>query len=96
MQGGLSAGLQVPPAEGGPTGGLQLDVDPRRGQVYVDGVYVGLVDDFSGYFHHLDIVAGPHVIEILAPDYQPLIVDVMISPGHTTTYRSAMTRAEGR
>jgi hypothetical protein len=96
MQAGTYAAPVVPPAEGGPAGGLQLDVEPRRAQVYVDGAYVGLVDEFSGYFHHLDLVAGPHVIEILAPDYQPLITDVIVSPGHTTTYRAALTRAEGR
>jgi hypothetical protein len=86
----------VPPPEGGPTGGLQLDVDPRRAQVYVDGAYVGLVEAFSGYFQHLDIVAGPHFIEILAPDYEPLIIEVTVSPGRTTTYRGALTRAQGR
>ena len=92
----LSSGVLVPPPEGGPTGGLQLDVEQRRAQVYVDGAYAGLVADFSGYFHHLDLVAGPHVIEILAPDYEPLIVEVMVSPGHTATYRAALTRAPGR
>jgi hypothetical protein len=96
MSTGLSTGVFVPTPEGGPTGGLQLDVEQRRAEVYVDGAYVGLVADFSGYFHHLDLVAGPHVVEILAPDYQPLIIEVMVSPGHTATYRAALTRAPGR
>jgi hypothetical protein len=96
ISGGMSAGVFVSPPEGGPTGGLQLDVEQRRAQVYVDGAYVGLVADFSGYFHHLDLVAGPHVIEILAPDFEPLIIEVLVSPGHTTTYRGALTRAQGR
>jgi hypothetical protein len=71
-------------------GGLQLDVEPRRAQVYADGWYVGLVDDFSGYYHHLEIGAGPHVIEIVAPDYAPLIIQVTVSPGRTTTYRGSL------
>lgn len=74
-----------------PTGGLQLDVDPRRADVYVDGTYVGIVDAFSGYYHHLDLAGGPHRIVILTHGYEPLIIDVVISPGRTTTYRGTLT-----
>jgi hypothetical protein len=74
-------------------GGLQLDVEPRRAQVYADGWYLGVVDDFSGYYHHLEIGAGSHIIELFAPDYEPLIVRVTVSPGRTTTYRGSLNRA---
>ena len=79
-----------------PAGGLQLDVEPRRAQVYADGWYVGVVDDFSGYYHHLEIGAGLHDIEIVAPDYEPVIIRVVVSPGRTTTYRASLNRAPGR
>ena len=83
----------VPPSgDARPSGGLQLDVEPRRALVYVDGSYTGVVDTFSGYYHHLDLAAGPHRIELLAPDYDPLFVDVMVSPGRTTTYRGSLNR----
>ncbi len=36
-----------------PMGGVQLDLEPRRAQVFVDGVYAGVVDDFRGYYGHL-------------------------------------------
>lgn len=87
--------LPLPPREGAPVGGLQLDVEPRRAQVYVDGSYAGLVDEFSGYYHHLDLPAGPHVIEIFEPGYQPLTLEMVVSPGRTTTYRGTLTRAPG-
>lgn len=80
------------PAPDRPTGGMQLDVEPRRAMVYVDGFYVGLVDQFSGYFHHLDLPAGPHFFEFVAPDYEPLLVDLVVAPGKTTTYRSGLNR----
>ena len=83
------------PLEDAPLGGLQLDVEPRRAQVYVDGRQVGSVDQFSGYYHHLDLPAGPHQIEIIEPAYLPLTLDVVVSPGHTTTYRGTLTRAPG-
>jgi hypothetical protein len=76
-----------------PTGGLQLDVDPRRALVYADGWLVGIVDAFSGYYRHLDLPAGPHLIEIIAPDYEPLSVELTVTPGRTTTYRGSLNRA---
>lgn len=86
----------VPPSESHLLGGVQLDVQPWRAQVYVDGVYVGLVDEFTGYYHHLELVPGLHVITFIAPDYEPLMLEVVVSPGHTTTYRRTLNRASGR
>jgi hypothetical protein len=80
--------------EQGLSGGLQLDIEPRRALVYVDGWYVGVVDQFSGYYRHLDLAAGSHTIEILATDYEPLAFDIAIAPGRTTTYRGSLQRAE--
>ena len=82
-----------PPAEPPLSGGLQLDVEPRRALVYVDGVLAGTVDQFSGYFHHLDAQAGDHVIEFFAPDYEPLTIAVTVVPNKTTTYRGWLNRA---
>jgi hypothetical protein len=82
----------VPPSDSPPTGGLQLDVEPRRALVYVDGWLVGVVDEFSGYYHHLDLAAGPHRIDLVASDYDPLRVAVMVTPGRTTTYRGSLNR----
>lgn len=79
-----------------PLGGVQLDVDPRRALVYVDGLFAGLVEYFSGYFQHLDATAGSHVIEMVAPGYEPLAIEVLVSPGRTTTYRGTLTRTPGR
>jgi hypothetical protein len=89
-------GAYEPPLEGAPVGGVQLDIDPRRGQVFVDGTYVGLVEEFSGYFHHLELPAGPHDIAVVAPGYQPLSFHVLVSPGATITQRAMLARAYGR
>ena len=85
-----------PPLEGAPVGGLQLDIDPRRAQVFVDGTYAGLVEEFSGYFHHLELTAGPHDISVVAPGYEPLSFNVLVSPGATMTQRATLPRAYGR
>src|SRR5262249_35484311 len=62
----------------GPTGGIRLNVEPRDAEVYVDGFYAGVVDNFDGHFQHLDLVPGPHHIEITAQGYEVLQINVAI------------------
>jgi hypothetical protein len=81
--------VSVPLADG-PTGGVQLDVQPWRASVFVDGVYAGRVEDFKGYYQNLEVVAGPHQITIVEPGYLPLVFDVMVVPGRTTTFRGTL------
>ena len=76
--------------EEGPTGGVQLDILPWRASVFVDGVYAGRVDDFKGYYQHLEVAAGPHQIVVVEPGYQPLVIDVVVAPGRTTTFRATL------
>ena len=76
--------------EGGPTGGVQLDVVPWSADVYVDGVRAGRVDDYRGYYHHLELPAGPHVIAIVRAGAEPLVVDVTVVPGRTLTVRGTL------
>jgi hypothetical protein len=90
----LDAPLQrVPLADGAPTGGLQLDILPWRAQVFLDGVRVGQVDDFTGYYHHLETSAGSHQIVVIERGYTPLVFDVVVSPGRTTTLRGTLNEA---
>ena len=102
VDGGMSRGvvangqLAYALPSGAAPGGVQLDVQPWRAQVYVDGTYVGVVLDFTGYYHHLEVSAGPHVIAIVAPDYDPLVLDVFVSPGRVTTYHDTLSPASSR
>jgi hypothetical protein len=76
----------------GPTGGLRLKIEPKDAEVFVDGYFAGLVDDFNGHFQQLKLTAGPHRIEVRAVGYQPLVFDVSIQPRHTTEYRGMLQR----
>jgi hypothetical protein len=71
-------------------GGLRITDMPHEAQVFADGYYVGIVDDFDGVFQHLNLEAGPHRIEIRIPGYQDdaVVFDVNIQPGRTITYRA--------
>lgn len=71
-------------------GSLRLQVTPKEAQVYVDGYYAGLVDDFDGHFQHLALSPQLHHVEIRAPGYQPLTFDVTIQANHKTNYRGTL------
>ena len=45
-------------------GALRIVDAPRDAQVFVDGYYAGVVDDYDGVFQHLNLEVGPHHIEI--------------------------------
>src|SRR6266542_1833603 len=62
-------------------GGVRIQGAPEAAQVYADGYYVGIVDDFDGPFQHLNLQAGAHRIEIRAPGYPPAAFDVNVQPG---------------
>lgn len=72
---------------GVPYGGVRIQGAPRDAQVFADGYYVGIVDDFDGVFQHLNLEAGPHQIEVRLPGQAPVAFDVNVQPGQTITFR---------
>jgi hypothetical protein len=73
-------------------GDLRLKIRPREAQVFVDGYYVGIVDDFDGVFQRLHLEAGPHRIEVRAPGYETLTFDVQIRFDDTTKFEGDLRR----
>jgi len=68
-------------------GGVALEITPYDADVFVDGQYAGKVQDFDGTTQPLTLAAGTHRIEIQAPGYQPMTVDVGIQAGQVIPYR---------
>jgi hypothetical protein len=69
-------------------GAVRIQGAPRDAQVYADGYYVGVVDDFDGTFQHLNLVPGTHRIEIRTPGAPSTTVDIRVEPGQTITYHA--------
>ena len=69
-------------------GGLRITGAPRDAQVFADGYYVGIVNDFDGVFQHINLEAGTHHIEIRVDGVEPIAFDVNVQPGQTITYRA--------
>ncbi len=76
------------PSPGVAYGGLRITDAPRDAQVFADGYYAGIVDDFDGVFQHLNLEPGEHRVEIHAPGLTPIAFDVMVQPGRTITLRA--------
>jgi hypothetical protein len=66
-------------------GGVRIQGAPRDAQVYVDGTYAGVVDDYDGTFQRLDLEPGSHAIEIRTAAGRPLTYDVNLTAGQTLT-----------
>ena len=90
---GYAYGAAYPwPAGSYDAGGIRLKVDPRDAEVFVDGYYAGLVDDFDGVFQSLKVAPGGHKIEIRMPGFDDLELDVHVQPGRTVTLSEQMRR----
>jgi hypothetical protein len=74
-------------------GGVRIQGAPPSAEVYVDGQYAGVVDDFNGTFERLNLEAGTHSVEIrTANGGQPIAYDVNITPGQTVNIHTAVKK----
>jgi hypothetical protein len=88
-------GYGAPPAyvtavPGYANGGLRIDGAPANAQVYVDGYYAGIVNDFDGAFQHMNLRTGPHQIEVRPSGLPPVSFNVNVAPGQTITYHAGI------
>lgn len=62
-------------------GEVRTEVKPKEAKVYVDGDYVGGVDDFDGWWQRMQLEPGRHRIVFRAPGYKPYAVTLRALPG---------------
>jgi hypothetical protein len=92
---GEAAAAQVPtpaPAPApAPKGSLLLHVQPAGAQVFVDGYFTGIADDFDGNPGALVLETGAHIIELDDPSYQSIRFDVRIDANQSIVYRRELS-----
>lgn len=71
-------------------GRLVLDVEPATAQIFTDGYYAGLPEDFSSTRGGLVIDAGVHRLDLSANGYEAIAVDLRVNPGQVVTYRATL------
>jgi hypothetical protein len=62
---------------------IRVRVQPDQAEVYVNGYYAGIVDDFNGAFQRLYVPAGEHHLEFRLHGYLSIRQDVYVAPGDT-------------
>ena len=62
------------------TAAVKLSVSPNRAAVFVDGAFVGHVDEFDGPGQAMLIAPGKHKITISLPGYQNFETEVTLAP----------------
>ncbi len=70
------AGYRVGP----PESSVRVDVKPRDAQVYVDGYYAGIVDEFDGALQRLHVRPGSHEIVIYKAGFRSVRERLYLSP----------------
>jgi hypothetical protein len=73
-----------------PEASVRTEVTPREAEVYIDGYYAGIADDFDGAFQRLRVEPGEHEIEIHLNGYRPFRQKVYLTPDNTFRIRHAL------
>jgi hypothetical protein len=72
------------------SGELRLEVTPKEAQVYVDGYFAGIVDDFDGTFQRLRVMPGGHELVVYLKGYQPLKQKLYLGARQGTTIKGKL------
>jgi hypothetical protein len=74
------------------TGRLILDAQPESAQVFVDGYYAGVPEDFDAARGGGVLEAGEHQIDVTAAGYESIGVLLRLAPDQTITYRGVLKK----
>jgi len=69
---------------------LRIQVAPKQAEVYVDGYYAGVVDDFDGTFQRLRLQPGNHSLVLYLEGYHSVRQDIHVGPGSSFKIKHTM------
>ncbi len=75
-----------------PGASIRVEVTPRQAEVYVDGYYAGIVDDFDGVFQRLPVEPGEHEIALYLDGYRVVRQKIYLTPRNTFKLKYAMEK----
>jgi hypothetical protein len=64
-------------------GSARIQIQPRHAEVFIDGHFVGAVDDFDGWAQRLNVAPGEHELTVYLKGYQTYHENVLFRPGAT-------------
>jgi hypothetical protein len=75
-----------------PDASVRLDVTPRDAEVFVDGYYAGIVDDFDGVLQRLRVEPGQHEITIYRDGYRAIHERVYLTRDRTFKIKQSLEK----
>lgn len=77
-----------------PDSTVRLDMKPKEAEVFVDGYYAGVVDDFNGTFQRLRLPPGEHEIAVYMRGYHTYRQKVLLTPDNTLKIKRNLEKLE--
>jgi len=74
------------------TGTVKTEITPKQTEVYVDGYYAGVADDFDGVFQGLDTSPGGHAVTLHLEGYRTVTRNIYVRPDSTYKLRETMEK----
>ena len=71
-------------------GSLKLEIKPNNADVYVDGYFAGIVDDFDGFFQSLNVAPGNHSVTLWCQGYRTVTQEIHVLRGNPLKLRYEM------
>jgi hypothetical protein len=69
---------------------IKVHATPKDAEVFVDGYYAGIVDNFDGAFQQLNVRPGGHEFVLYREGFRPIHQTVYVQPGSSFTLRHTM------
>ena len=74
------------------SGDVRVLASPKQAEVYVDGFYAGVVDNFDGVFQRLHATPGGHAITLHFEGYRTVTHNIYVTPAVTFKLRLTMEK----
>jgi hypothetical protein len=71
---------------------VKTKITPKQAEVYVDGYYAGVADDFDGTFQGLHTSPGGHAVTLRLDGYRTVTENIYVRPGSTTKLTETMEK----
>lgn len=77
-------------------GPVDLNIKPKKAEVFVDGDYVGRVDQFDGFPRYLWLERGSRHLVIYKEGYESLALKIRVRPGQVLDLREELVPGEAK
>jgi hypothetical protein len=76
------------------SGDVRVLATPKDAEVYVDGFYASVVDDFDGTFQRLHVTPGGHAITLHLEGFRTVTQNIYVTPTDTLKLHLNMDRLQ--